>query len=258
MSNGEYEPFELEQPEISEETLDKLERVNAERKLALSRALVEQTSLYLQRVREQVQGIKHFWAYSLLQHIVLKEACSIKSDIQALSYLNNIELKQSTGDPRPFELTFHFDENPYFTNTTLTKTYVLAKGEQPAEGEELIKAMQSWSPAEMTSEAIPIDWKAGQNLIEKYPRHKDAQGDFEGDTGSFFHYFTEKNDPQSIGLLLQADILPEVFNYFTGEGENCEQGFSDLEDDELDEETGDEEEIDLEAEEENAKKRRRV
>jgi hypothetical protein len=50
-----------------------------------------------------------------------------------------------------------------------------------------------------------------------------------------------------------------VYNYYNGEGENCEQGFSDLEDDdELDEETGDEEEIDLEAEEENAKKRRRT
>ena len=48
-----------------------------------------------------------------------------------------------------------------------------------------------------------------------------------------------------------------MFNYYNGEGENCEGSYSDLED-ELDEETGDEEEIDLEAEEENAKKRRRT
>jgi hypothetical protein len=41
-----------------------------------------------------------------LQHVVLKEACSAKLDIQALSYLSNVELKQSTTDPRPFELVF--------------------------------------------------------------------------------------------------------------------------------------------------------
>lgn len=61
-----------------------------------------------------------------------------------------------------------------------------------------------------------------------------------------------------VGILLQADILPEVYNYYIGDGENCETTYSELDEDELDEETGDEEEIDLEAEEENAKKRRRT
>ena len=118
---------------------------------------------------------------------MLKEACSAKHDIQALSYLSNIELKQSANDPRPFELIFvrpsltftcspetehtviidtrrvegmineeradigqHFAENPYFTNTTLTKTYSLQNGEQPpADEEALVKAMQEWQPLDL-------------------------------------------------------------------------------------------------------------
>lgn len=40
--------------------------VNAERKLALSRALVEQTAKYLEQVRELVKDVNQFWAFSLV------------------------------------------------------------------------------------------------------------------------------------------------------------------------------------------------
>jgi nucleosome assembly protein 1-like 1 len=44
-------------------------------------------------------------------------------DEDALTYLQDIRLTELEGDNEGFTLTFHFAENPYFTNTVLTKTY---------------------------------------------------------------------------------------------------------------------------------------
>lgn len=38
--------------------------------------------------------------------MVLKEACSVKVDRQALTYLTDVELIQDPKDPRPFEIVF--------------------------------------------------------------------------------------------------------------------------------------------------------
>jgi template-activating factor I len=47
-------------------------------------------------------------------------------------------------------------------------------------------------------QASTIDWK--DNLCEKYPRKKvqDNSEEYDGDQGSFFHYFTEASDPWSV------------------------------------------------------------
>ncbi len=51
-----------------------------------------------------------------------------------------------------FKLTFTFKENPYFTNTVLTKTYHLLD-----DGEPVLER----------SEGTEIDWKAGKNITVK-------------------------------------------------------------------------------------------
>jgi template-activating factor I len=57
---------------------------------------------------------------------------------------------------------------------------------------------------------------------------------------------------------MQQDILPDVFDYFRGIGDNCvDQYDSEDEEDELDEEDGDDdEEIDLEEDPKPKKKQR--
>jgi template-activating factor I len=59
----------------------------------------------------------------------------------------------------------------------------------------------------MSEQSTTIDWKSDeQNLCKRFPRDK-AQvleeqdiddDDFDGDTGSFFHYFTESYDPYEV------------------------------------------------------------
>lgn len=51
-----------------------------------------------------------------------------------------------------FKLTFTFKENPYFTNTVLTKSYYMLDDEEPVLER---------------SEGTQIDWKQGKNITVK-------------------------------------------------------------------------------------------
>lgn len=56
-----------------------------------------------------------------------------------------------------FKLTFTFKENPYFTNTVLTKTYYMLDDDEPVLER---------------SEGTQIDWKTGKNITVKVSREQ--------------------------------------------------------------------------------------
>lgn len=74
-------------------------------------------------------GIPHFWLTALQNHIGISELIT-ERDEEALKFLTDITLAylEQTEDSGPgFTLTFHFSENPFFTDATLTKTYIYQK-----------------------------------------------------------------------------------------------------------------------------------
>ncbi|KAJ9110413.1 hypothetical protein QFC19_001538 [Naganishia cerealis] len=166
---------------------------------------------------------------------------------------------------------FTFAENPYFNNTTLVKKYVLspelAESASPKDAAALVNALAEFDPEEdLVGVPTAIDWKSPEkNLIKLQPRELPTldednmdsltAADLEGDMGSFFHFFTEEEDPMQLGLEIATDILPQTIDYFlglagaNGEGSDHDSAFG-SDDDEDDEEDGDENaEIDLEEEE---------
>ena len=53
-----------------------------------------------------------------------------ENDEEALSFLRDVRCAELEGEGQHgFTLTFHFAENPFFTNTTLTKTYLMEEEE---------------------------------------------------------------------------------------------------------------------------------
>jgi nucleosome assembly protein 1-like 1 len=52
-----------------------------------------------------------------------------EDDEEALSFLRDIRYSELEGEDEGFTLTFHFAENPYFSNTTLSKTYHMEQDE---------------------------------------------------------------------------------------------------------------------------------
>ncbi|CAD6570856.1 MAG: hypothetical protein TREMPRED_006059 [Tremellales sp. Tagirdzhanova-0007] len=266
--NGEHAGIAM--PEMAQTAVDELNQISGEKKVRWQRFACQETLDYLSTLRARVKDVDGFWPFTLrvqMSHPLFKKMCTSSSDQHALSYLSDVELKQDSKDPRPFELVFHFKKNPYFTNLSLSKKYGLPSLQPPAPADgSITQQMIDFDPDTYEITGTTIEWTSDdKDLVARYPRERpqrpvDGQDDddeFEGDIGSFFHFFTQEGDPLQIGLLLTDDILPDAFDYFTGKAESAAGVDYDSED-ELDEEGGDdEEEIDLE-EEEPARKRRKA
>lgn len=254
--------FSLGPADLSPEQVSQLERLSGEKKFRWMRLAVKETLEHLSNIKPVVKDVSGFWLWVLVQHSVLKQFISSTSDQHALSYLSDIELKQDEKDPRPFEIVFHFRENPYFTNSTLSKTYSLPKGVKPAPEDGSVTAeMAAYDSDLLEPKGTKIDWKSDDvDLCAKQPRTtinvEDAGSDeeYEGDQGSFFWYFQDNEDPFGIGITLQDEILPDAFDFYNGtaEGASDDESFAE---DELDEDT-DEGSVDLEAEDEQPKKKK--
>jgi template-activating factor I len=105
-----------------------------------------------------------------------------------------------------------FAENPYFSEKVLTKSYALhpelASEKKPTTPEEIEDALAAFDPEEdLEPKASPITWKSDSvNLIKLQPREIPTLDDdadiedmeMEGDMGSFFHFFTEAEDPMDV------------------------------------------------------------
>lgn len=206
------------------------------------------------------------------------------SDRKALESLTDIELIRDAKDPRAYELVFvslphaalsdlqHFADNDFFTNKTLSKKYTLPEGSAaaPADGSitdeirefepaSLVAPVRTLHPALTDIQAVTIDWKEGKDLVQLHPRKIPSiedldDGDFEGDVGSWFHYFALDGDMFEIGQAVTDEVLQDPYKWFEGDDELSD------EDDELDDEDDDEEgSVDLEDDDEDgpAKKKQR-
>ena len=207
------------------------------------------------------QGVPEFWSRCLQNHEQLATLLGEK-DEDALAYLTDIQIARPDAFNSGFTLEFHFNENPFFENKVLTKTYnmesmILRLAEEP----ELLQSFNS-----------PVVWKKDMNLSEKTAtkriRRKGKKGKQNSktvvktvQTKTFFSIFdklpsmqdakTEK-DFENIGqavemdfeiaLLIMNQIIPNAIMWYTGEA-----GDSDFDpevmfgesDDEDDEEDGD-------------------
>jgi len=103
-------------------------------------------------------AVKGFWLKAMQNHPAFEE-CIQDWDEPVLEYLVDIEKSQldDSDHSKGFRLIFHFAENPYFTNTELTKEYHTEET-NPYYGDMETKKIV----------ATEIDWKAGKNVtVEK-------------------------------------------------------------------------------------------
>lgn len=107
-------------------------------------------------------------------------------DHEPLSHLRDIEIQTSSADIRQHTLIFHFAENPFFNNTTISKTFTPKKDAPKFQHEYM---MESHSD----NEKVMIDWKSEEkNLGKTHPTvGKDPVQDPNFDPGSFFSVLFE-------------------------------------------------------------------
>ncbi|XP_035780485.1 nucleosome assembly protein 1-like 1 [Anopheles albimanus] len=238
--------------EVEEEEEDEDDEINEKlRKMALN---------YHKDLPQNGQGIPNFWLMVFKNTEELAELVH-PHDEPILQYLRNLNIVYEK-DPMAYIIEFHFDQNPYFKDTVLTKKYFLrckVDTDEPFsfEGPEIHKCT-----------GCPINWNPGKNVtvktIKKQQKHK-QRGAIRTitktqPTESFFNFFSpprvqedDKIDPETqfligrdfeIGHFLRARIIPKAVLYYTGEVLD-EDG-----DDDDEEEEEEEEDMDDDGEEE--------
>lgn len=100
------------------------------------------------------QGIPEFWLAAIKNNRTISRAIH-SSDEAALRHLKDVRMEylRSLG----FKLYFEFNENEFFRNKTLTKTFTYEHDEDDFYGELM----------DGETAGIEIDWKPGMNQIEK-------------------------------------------------------------------------------------------
>jgi nucleosome assembly protein 1-like 1 len=197
------------------------------------------------------KGIPGFW-YHVLNNVGQISDIICEYDVPILKFLNDITT-EITSEPNGFILSFHFDENPYFTNTVLKKYYDM----KMSPDEE--NPFSYDGPTVIKSKGTLINWKEGKNVTKKVVKKKQKKGSGAGryttktvDNESFFNFFDEAlkeysedlspeaeetlNNDFEIGQLLRDQILPHAVLYYTGEAADDAEDdyFDDEEDDEND------------------------
>ncbi|MEW5306877.1 MAG: hypothetical protein WDW36_009314 [Sanguina aurantia] len=94
------------------------------------------------------EGIPEFWLNSFANHNKVGQFIT-ERDAEVLRCLEDVRVSVNTGEERGFTLSFHFGENPFFAEQTLSKTYILEPEEEVV-------------PKKFTGTAI--SWKEGKDV----------------------------------------------------------------------------------------------
>ncbi|CAE6470643.1 unnamed protein product [Rhizoctonia solani] len=217
------------------------------------------------------KGVPHFWLTALRNHIELQQLIT-ERDEEALASLVDVRLEYITEPALGYKLTFLFEENEFFENRELSKSYYYQK--ELGYGGEYMYAR---------AEGTKIKWKEDKDLTKtveiKKQRNKNTNRTRlvrrTQAVPSFFDFFSPPIPPSSDSELIEAGlavdgeeleekeleeleekleldyqlgedfkekIIPRAVDYFTGKALRFEPQFSDLDEDESDEEDEDEEE----------------
>eukprot|EP00201_Polytomella_parva_P023155 CAMPEP_0175042188 /NCGR_PEP_ID=MMETSP0052_2-20121109/2399_1 /TAXON_ID=51329 ORGANISM="Polytomella parva, Strain SAG 63-3" /NCGR_SAMPLE_ID=MMETSP0052_2 /ASSEMBLY_ACC=CAM_ASM_000194 /LENGTH=312 /DNA_ID=CAMNT_0016304921 /DNA_START=37 /DNA_END=975 /DNA_ORIENTATION=+ len=177
-----------------------------------------------------VVGIPEFWQVVLLKCDVTCDMIK-DHDIDVLKYLKDIKSETITneeGKDNGFKLFFSFNENPYFTNEVLEKTYILL-----ADDDGILEK----------ADGTTIDWKAGKDVTVKTTKKKNKKGGKiqtkVEKVESFFNFFAPHKLPdesqedideeamEELHSLVEADyevgstirdrLIPHAVYWYTGE-----------------------------------------
>ncbi|KAF8752019.1 nucleosome assembly protein (NAP) family [Rhizoctonia solani] len=210
------------------------------------------------------KGIPQFWLTALRNHIELQQLIT-ERDEEALASLIDVKLEYITEPALGYKLTFVFEENSFFENKELTKSYYYQK--ELGYGGEYMYAR---------AEGTKIKWKEEKDLTKtveiKKQRNKNTNRTRlvrrTQAVPSFFDFFSPPVPPSSDPELIEAGfavdgdeleekeleeleekleldyqlgedfkekIIPRAVDFFTGKALRFEPQFSDVEEEESDE-----------------------
>ncbi|KAI0230969.1 Protein SET [Lamellibrachia satsuma] len=220
----------IEQIDEVQNEIDRLNEQASEEILKVEQKYNKLRQPYFQKRSELIGKIPNFWVTAFVNHPQVSALLN-EEDEEALQYLSKVEVQEFEDIKSGYKINFHFDENPYFENKTISKEFHLNDTGEPS------------------SKATPIQWKAGKDLTGKLNGKTMGKKRPHEEQESFFGWFTDHGEAgaDELGEVIKDDIWPNPLQYYLA-SEIDEEGGG--EDDDLDEEGLDEEDEDDLAEEE--------
>jgi nucleosome assembly protein 1-like 1 len=208
--------------------------------------------------KADTKGVPDFW-YTVLSNNDDFAQLITERDEEALKHLTNIICTNNEDPLTGFTIWLSFSENPYFSNTALTKKY------------NLLCEQGINSTVLESAEGCEINWKEGKNLtvvLKKKKQKAKGRGGAvrtvtkEEPCESFFNFFkppqtpTDEQDEEEdedveelieadyeLGRSLKDSIIPRAVDWYTGKAANEEGGFE-VEEGEEDEDDEDDDDDD--------------
>jgi template-activating factor I len=206
-----------EQIDLLEKTQKEIDRVDIafERKHALA------MRPSLEKRREIIKQIPHFWGSALAHHPEIAELLQSNEDREALTYLEDVWVEHDPLEFRALTITFTFKENPYFHDKVLTKKYefVPTSGRSTHIGEDGVSESMLefiWDD-NIKPSTQQIQWKdPAKALTKTNPRVMEEGGEDIDELGSFFNIFELKDEEEDFAYTIGEEIFPEAINYYLG------------------------------------------
>uniref|UniRef100_A0A1B6DHH7 Protein SET n=1 Tax=Clastoptera arizonana TaxID=38151 RepID=A0A1B6DHH7_9HEMI len=227
----------LEEIDACQNEIDGLNEKASEDILKVEQKYNKLRKPYFEKRNDIIKRIPNFWVTAFVNHPQIS-AILEEEEEDCLHYINKLEVEEFEDIKFGYRINFHFNENPYFENSIITKEFHLGSSADPA------------------SQSTTIQWKEGQDLtkIRKEKNTKSRKRGLEQKT--FFSWFSDHGDPSSddIAEVIKDDMWPNPLQYYLVpdiEVENGIDGDDDQSDDEGDDSVVVVEEVDDEDDEDD-------
>jgi len=198
---------------------------------------------------DDIKGIPQFWLQAFQNCPVIEEAIE-DHDVEVLRSLTDVHIDYSS-DGKSFQIVFDFEENEFFTDASLSKTYHINL--EPAEGDLIFDG-----PSYASSDGCTINWNKDMDVTHKVTKktQRKKKGPAAGKTRtvtrvdpqpSFFRFFDPPKQPEDdeemeeeheaalfqdyeMADFLKDKVVPRAVLWFTGEALDYEDEMGDEED----------------------------
>jgi len=189
---------------------------------------------YYKKRNDVIREIPEFWLKAFLNHEMLADLLD-EEDQNAFKFLKELNVEDFDDVKSGFKISLTFDNNPYFKNKTLSKTF------------------QYDEAGILTVAPTKIEWKEGMDLTKREKATKEGnKRTQESESESFFNWFSEEDQDLELGELIKEELWPNPGKFYHGLDEEEELEGEEEEAEVEGEEEGDDEEGEGEGGEEEA------
>jgi template-activating factor I len=238
--SGQEQQDSIEQIDELQNEIERLNETASHEILTVEQKYNKLRQPYYAKRSEHIARIPNFWVTAFVNHPQVSALLG-EEDEEVLQYLTRVEIQEFEDIKSGYKINFHFDENPYFDNTCITKEFHLNETGEPS------------------SKSTPINWKPGKDLTQRAPAPKGTKKrSHEEQQDSLFCWFSDHTDAgaDELGEVIKDDIWPNPLQYYLAseideeqseEGDGQEGGEEEGEGEDPEEE-GDEDKEDAEGE----------